>query len=279
MVFILTFPDIRVPYDTVEGVRNKTKALGGQYVLNEDNPKEVMKVTTLPPNWWKTTDYAFLGFFTLEYVIRLLVSPNKKVFCSTFLNILDFFLNLSMWIRLCVEQINEKELILKYKSMEWMFSIAYCMISLRLLRIFRINKQYKELRVLILSLRSSSKELTLMLVIFLVLVALFANFIYYAEFLEPSTFPTTFSGLWWAVVTLTTVGFGDVVPKTSPGKLVGAMCAACGLIFLAMPIAIISSKFHEHYQAMKDIDHFNRRLSKTTDAIAVEQKEKLKESY
>lgn len=274
MVFLLTFPGIRVPWISVDGFKNLTSADGTLLTINEANQKEVLAVTTWPPKWWYIIDYTLLGFFTLEFIIRLIASPNKREFCTTFLNILDLLLNVSMWFRLIIETCKIHYLIWKYKSMEYTFAIAYCMISLRLLRIFRINKQYKELKVLFLSLRSSSKELTLLLVIFLVLAALFANFIYYAEFHEPTTFPTAFSGLWWAIVTLTTVGFGDAVPKTTVGKIVGGMCAACGLIILALPIAIIASKFNDHYQTMKDIDSFKRKLScHGDDAIGYKTKE------
>jgi hypothetical protein len=84
------------------------------------------------------------------------------------------------------------------------------------------------------------------------------NIIFYAEYHEPTTFQTPFAGLWWAVVTMTTVGYGDVVPKSTLGKIIGSACAIEGLLMLAMPLAIIATKFNAHYQKMKDIQKFNQ---------------------
>jgi hypothetical protein len=57
--------------------------------------------------------------------------------------------------------------------------------------------------------------------------------------------------LWWAVITMTTVGYGDVYPESIPGYCVGCVCAIFGVIILAMPIAIIASNFTEYYSNHK----------------------------
>jgi hypothetical protein len=77
--------------------------------------------------------------------------------------------------------------------------------------------------------RDSARELLLMLFCFLVTAVFYANIIFYAEYHEPTTFQTPFAGLWWAVVTMTTVGYGDVVPKSTLGKIIGSACAIKGL--------------------------------------------------
>jgi hypothetical protein len=68
------------------------------------------------------------------------------------------------------------------------------------------------LQVMMMSMRDSARELLLMLFCFLVMAVFYANIIFYAEYHKPTTFQTPFAGLWWAVVTMTTVGYGDVVP-------------------------------------------------------------------
>lgn len=263
LAFLLTYPDFRIQLYDLQSYRNLTV----KYKFNENNPKEVNAVTTTLPGWWYALDKLLITFFTLEFFARLFVSPSKRNFLTSVLNVLDIVLNISMWIRVLFEN---SDLAKKYTLLGWIVAICYCMISLRLFRFLRISKQYNELRVLLLSLRSSCKELFLLLVIFVILVALFANFIYYAEFREPATFPTVFSGVWWAVVTLTTVGYGDLVPASIGGKLVGSACATCGLIFLALPIAIIASKFNEHYGAMKDFINFRKLFTKMDVTITVD---------
>jgi ABC-type phosphate transport system permease subunit len=73
---------------------------------------------------------------------------------------------------------------------------------------------------------------------------------------EPSTFPNMLYGIWWAIVTLTTVGYGDHVPKSAGGQIIGSLCAICGIIVLAMPVAMIVANFNSYYQKKKDRERF-----------------------
>lgn len=254
MAFLMTYPGIKVPFFDLDEYKNLTY----QWEMDWTNPKAVAAVTTTLPQWWYLVDRTFLGYFTIEFLLRLVVSPSKCDFLTSFLNILDIILNITMWFRVVLENLHD--ITMKYDALGWALGISYCVISLRLFRFFRISKQYNELRVLLLSLRASCKELMLLLVTFMILALIFANFIYYAEFNEPTTFPTAFSGVWWSVITLTTVGYGDSYPTSVAGKMVGSACATCGLIFLALPIAIIAAKFNEYYNAMKDHLSFRKHI-------------------
>ncbi|CAC5397776.1 unnamed protein product [Mytilus coruscus] len=250
---------MREQYIDIDTLINITTSAGFNVYTDRNNPKDVLHATTRLPIWWYTLDRFFLIFFTLEYFIRLIVCPSKIEFLKNWLNIMDLILNVSMWTRFCLEL--NITLVMNSYTAAWIFAMSYCTVSLRLIRIFKIYKQYLELRVLLLSLKTSFKELLLLLVTFIVISALFANFIYYAEFHEPTTFPSSFSGLWWSVVTMTTVGYGDVYPKSTPGKIVGCICAVCGLLILAMPIAIIATNFNIYYQKMKDISKFKKKVN------------------
>jgi len=63
----------------------------------------------------------------------------------------------------------------------------------------------------------------------------------------PLDFPSIPHGFWWAMVTMTTVGFGEIYPKTTAGKMVAVMAMACGILCIALPVAIIGRKFEEAY--------------------------------
>ena len=254
MTFLLYYPGFRTQYIDIETLMNITENIGK--LVNMDNPKAVYYATTYHPAWWSIIDWALLGYFTIEFVLRLITCPNKLTFFKNWLNIVDIFLNLFMWTRFGLER--NLSVVWKSVVVAWILGISYCVVSLRLLRIFRIGKQFSELQVMMMSMRDSARELLLMLFCFLVTAVFYANIIFYAEYHEPTTFQTPFAGLWWAVVTMTTVGYGDVVPKSMLGKIIGSACAIKGLLMLAMPLAIIATKFNAHYQKMKDIQKFNK---------------------
>lgn len=145
----------------------------------------------------------------------------------------------------------------KFESLMYFYSFCSAASVLRLLKFFRVAKQYNSLRVLFLAVKASAKELGLLLLTFLIVAWVFSNLIYYAEINEPDTFPNMLDGLWWAVVTMTTVGYGDMYPTGALGRIVGAMCAMCGLLVIAMPIAVIAGNFDDLYKKNNERESYN----------------------
>lgn len=81
-------------------------------------------------------------------------------------------------------------------------------------------------------------------------IVIFASLVYYAERLQANPqndFNSIPLGLWWALVTMTTVGYGDMTPKTYVGMLVGALCALAGVLTIALPVPVIVSNFAMYY--------------------------------
>ena len=95
---------------------------------------------------------------------------------------------------------------------------------------------------------------------------------------QPNVFRNAFSGLWWAVATLTTVGYGDIYPVTALGRLVGALIAFSGLAAVAIPTGIISSGLMESMSRGKDKAEPAKLESEDTeiDGILREHSEMLK---
>lgn len=126
---------------------------------------------------------------------------------------------------------------------------------LRLLRFFRLAKlgRYVEtLRLFAAVMRTKHEELVITTCLMALLVLLGASLVYFAEnAVQPEVFSSIPAAMWWAIATLTTVGYGDVVPVTGAGRLLGALTAVLGLGLFALPTAIIGSGFMEALQQRK----------------------------
>ncbi|XP_074107432.1 potassium voltage-gated channel protein Shaw [Cotesia typhae] len=191
------------------------------------------------------------AWFALEIIIRCLVSPSLKRFVVSPVNVIDMAATLSFYTELFMTKSN---IYLEVLSI------------VRVLRLFKLTRHSPGLRILIHTFKASAKELGL-LVYFLVLgIVVFASLIFYAERLQenPSNdFNSIPEGLWWALVTMTTVGYGDVTPKTFPGMFVGGLCALAGVLTIALPVPIIVSNFsmfYSHSQARSKLPKQRRKI-------------------
>ena len=188
-------------------------------------------------------------FFTTDLLLRFIACPKRRTFFKNFLNLVDLIIVVAMWIAFIIESTNAD--LTFHRSLLWTYLVAKGFIILRLLRLFRLAKHVSGLKVLYLSMKASLQELGLLLLVFLITTSLFGSIIFYAEFFHPSHFDSVPIAIWWAIITLTTVGYGDYYPTTPAGYVVGAMCSVCGLLLLSMPIAIIATNFNNYYNKNK----------------------------
>lgn len=116
----------------------------------------------------------------------------------------------------------------------------------RLLRIFKLNRYFDAIKSLGEVIVLKKRELLGSLFFVSILMLISSLLMYSAEHeAQPEVFRNAFSGLWWAVATLTTVGYGDIYPVTALGRLLGAFIAFSGLAAVAIPTGIISSGLME----------------------------------
>lgn len=127
----------------------------------------------------------------------------------------------------------------------------------RILRLFRINAYYDSLNVITEVL--SSKKQQLMSSVFIILILMVASSLcmYSLEHeAQPTVFSNAFSGIWWSVSTLLTVGYGDIYPVTTLGKVFGIIISFLGVGVVAIPTGIISAGFVEQYSRLKRLGDY-----------------------
>ncbi|KAK6278319.1 hypothetical protein J4Q44_G00391660, partial [Coregonus suidteri] len=189
-------------------------------------------------------------WFTFEFIMRVTFCPSKLEFFRNTLNIIDFIAIMPFYLEVGLSGLSSK-------AAKDVLGFLRVVRFVRILRIFKLTRHFVGLRVLGHTLRASTNEF-LLLIIFLALgVLIFATMIYYAERIgakpndprasEHTHFKNIPIGFWWAVVTMTTLGYGDMYPQTWSGMLVGALCALAGVLTIAMPVPVIVNNFGMYY--------------------------------
>jgi voltage-gated potassium channel len=119
----------------------------------------------------------------------------------------------------------------------------------RLFRIFKLARYADSMRTLGVVLRSRREELLVTLFVVVVLLVFASSAMYYVEHeAQPEQFSSIPASMWWGAATLTTVGYGDIYPVTSAGRLLGAAIAVLGVGLFALPTGILASAFSEELQ-------------------------------
>ncbi|CAF3324740.1 unnamed protein product [Rotaria socialis] len=193
-------------------------------------------------------------WFSFELLVRLISSPMKLVFLKSMMNIIDIVAIVPYFITLFTILAEEKT-----KSNQAMSLAILRVIRLvRVFRIFKLSRHSKGLQILGQTLRASMQELALLMFFLFIGVILFSSAVYFAEQSEPESFFKSIpDAFWWAMITMTTVGYGDMRPVGIFGKIVGSMCAIAGVLTIALPVPVIVSNFNYFYH--RDIDSEEQR--------------------
>ena len=193
---------------------------------------------------WKTIftvlEYAFTFFFTLEYICRLYCSPKPLKYVLSFFGIIDLLSTLPLYLG-------------------WIIGSArYLMIlrTFRLIRVFRVFKLFSFLEEgdkLMKSLRLSSHKILVFFLFVVIMTISLGTLMYMVEGNEPDTqFTDVPTSIYWAIVTMTTVGYGDIAPVTLVGRFLSAIIMLLGYTIMAVPTGIVSAQFiHDHQKNTK----------------------------
>lgn len=163
--------------------------------------------------------------FTIEYIARIYVSDNKIKFIFSFFGIIDLFAILPFYLTFGID-----------------LRALRALRFLRLFSILKIVRYNKAIKHFSRAIMYAKEEILLFIFMTLILIYLSAVGIYYFENeAQPEVFTSIFDSLWWAVITLTTVGYGDAYPITVGGKMFTFLILIIGLGIIAIPTGIISS--------------------------------------
>ncbi|XP_075041634.1 A-type voltage-gated potassium channel KCND1 [Mixophyes fleayi] len=189
-------------------------------------------------------DTACVLIFTFEYLMRLFAAPSRCKFMRSVMSIIDVVAIMPYYIGLVMPD-NE--------------NVSGAFVTLRVFRVFRIfkfSRHSQGLRILGYTLKSCASELGFLLFSLTMAIIIFATVMFYAE---KGTSKTKFTSIpaafWYTIVTMTTLGYGDMVPDTIAGKIFGSICSLSGVLVIALPVPVIVSNFSRIY-------HQNQRADK-----------------
>merc|ERR1719154_75505 len=168
------------------------------------------------------------------------------------MNIIDLLGILPYFASLCLSLLTTSTNSGQTKYQDEMRRIAQIFRIMRILRIFKLARHITGLQTLGMTLRNSYKELGLLMLVVIMGMLIFSGLAYVGEKDEPGTmFDSMPTALYWAIITMTSVGYGDIHPVSWFGKLVGSGCALCGVLCIALPIPIIVNNFNKFYEKSK----------------------------
>jgi len=179
-------------------------------------------------------EWSITLIFTIEYIMRIWVVRRAKTYILSFYGIVDLLSILPSYLGLI------------FAGTHGLVVIR----ALRLLRVFRIlklNRYTNEGREIILALRASRAKISVFLFAILTLIIIIGTLMYLIEG-ESNGFTSIPRGIYWAVVTLTTVGYGDISPATPLGQLIAGIVMIMGYSIIAVPTGIVSAEMSRHYK-------------------------------
>ncbi|XP_046562382.1 potassium voltage-gated channel subfamily D member 1-like [Haliotis rubra] len=183
--------------------------------------------------------YICTAFFAVELLLRLCCCPSLVRFFRSLLNIIDVLAVIAALGKILVEQVSVAE---KFKHSY--LDILEGMLVLRVLRLFHLTKHITGARVLVYAFKSSLREVGFMALLLLITSIVFGTVVYYVDSDHMKTIP---EACWWAVITMTTVGYGDITPSTAVSKGVGVLCACMGILVLAITMPLFVNNFITFY--------------------------------
>ena len=180
-----------------------------------------------------------VAWFTLEFFLRLVSCPNKLKFMLDILNLIDLAAVVPYYFDRALDDFDANDDVDGLRL-------------LRISRLFKLARHLDELKVLVKTVRSTWRELCMILFFIFITTAIFSGWTFYVEYeAQKDSFSSIPASAWFVIVSLTNVGYGDMVPVTIMGKVLGALCTLAGVLVIALPSPVIVTKFRLYYEKKK----------------------------
>jgi len=181
-------------------------------------------------SWLVSVEWVITILFTFEYIARLACVSRPWLYARSFYGIVDLLAVLPT-----------------YLSVFFVGSQTLMMIRvirlLRIFRVFKLSRHLKETRALLIALKATRQRVTVFLVTVLTLILIIGSIMYLIEGGDPDTqFTSIPRSVYWAIVTMTTVGYGDIAPKTVLGQTLAAGVMILGYAIIIVPIGVFSAE-------------------------------------
>ena len=177
-----------------------------------------------------TAEWCFTVLFTVEYGLRLLCVRHPTRYAFSFFGMVDLLAIVPTYLNVLFPQIQAQY-----------FTVVRVLRVLRVFRVLKLAHHVSEANLLMRALYASRRKLTVFLYAVMTLVVLFASLMYLIEGKEHG-FTSIPTAMYWTIVTLTTVGFGDITPGTDYGKALAAVVMLLGFAIIAIPTGIVSAE-------------------------------------
>lgn len=180
----------------------------------------------------KILEYILLFAFSVEYLMRIYCSPSPKRYIFSFLGIIDMLATVPFYVGIFLPGIRD-------------FLIVRVFRVIRVLHVLRLRSIIEEGNLLLVSMRQSINKILVFFLFVVILVLVLGTVMYIVEgSAEGSSFSNIPNSIYWAIVTMTTVGYGDITPITPFGRFLSAVTMLLGYTIIAVPTGIVSVQMH-----------------------------------
>lgn len=263
ITIISTLPEVRVSRDQVmneTGLHGKVNS-DVTFVKHSDHGEVMWRFfSTYPHMSLFAVEIALVVLISLDFCFRLCCAPSRIRFCAKLPSLFTLIGLAPVWIALVM-------MAFFFIEHSWLNLVAlramhtlWLLRSVRVLAVVQMLYFYKPFKVIVLAVRESSREMALLVILICSGAILFGSLVFLADINEDS-FWTIPDGIWWAIITMTTVGYGDKYPVSVVGKFVGVVCAMTGILIIALPIPIVANNFI-HYHGLLSYVKDNERLKR-----------------